>query len=129
MVEEVGVYEGLFGGLLVVLAEGVETVVEEGSEARAEGWEDATCEVWKDDAAEDVQGSSPQRRQSPTLPRITRRSVYLYQVAVFFPKGAVTGKGCEGEIEEGSESAELGTEGVGCASAEEAAVEVGKGVC
>lgn len=41
----------------------------------------------------------------------------------------VIGKGCEGEIEEGSESVEFGIEGVGCVSVEEVVVEVGKGVC
>lgn len=54
VVEEVGVYEGLFGGLFVVFVEGVEMVVEEGLEVRVEGWEDVICEVWKDDVVEDV---------------------------------------------------------------------------
>ena len=53
----------------------------------------------------------------------------LHKIAVLLAECAISGEGCEGEVEEGSGGAEFGTEGVCCASAEEAAVEVGEGVC
>lgn len=52
----------------------------------------------------------------------------LDEVAVFFAEGPVAGEGGEREVEQRGEGAQFRGEGVGCARAEEPAVEVGDGV-
>lgn len=121
---EVLAYARLAGFRFSLLSQRGETAIEEAPQAGTKAGEDAAGEIGQEDGAGDVGGAGAQAGQGER-----RSRVYLDEVAVFLAEGSVAREGGEGEVDEGGRGAQLRGEGVGGAGAEEAAVEVGEGVC
>lgn len=114
-------YPGLARVLFALVLELFESRGEEGAETAAEGREDAADGVWEEDGAGNVGGARLEGRELPVL-----AGVDLDEVAVLLAQGAVAGQGGEGKVGEGGDGAQLGRDGVGCAGAEDTAVELGE---
>lgn len=122
MIGDVFPYPCFSGGVFALGAEGVEALVYYFAQAAAEVREGSADEVGQENCACDVGGSFLD------VGELAVGRLDLYEVAVFFAEGAVTGESGERKVEQGCEGAQFGGEGVCCAGAEEAAVEVGDGV-